>query len=109
MTTDWFKLPATERASAVTQKDKCAGVTYVNTSQVFKAFTIVSRASEPTNRATWLIGQEGNHLHQGQAAMRLQLAAVCGSVVVPMRKTHAIALSLPFDDTLIVDNDNTDL
>ena len=56
VTTDWFKLPATERASAVTQKDECAGVVYVNTSQVLKAFTIVSRASEPTNRATWLIG-----------------------------------------------------
>ena len=40
--------------------------------------------------------------------MRLRLAAVCGSVVVPMREPHAIALSLPFDDTLIFDNNNTD-
>ena len=64
---------------------------YVNTSQVLKAFTIISRASELTDRATWLIGQEGNHLHRGQADMRLRLAAVCGSVVVPMREIHAIS------------------
>ena len=40
--------------------------------------------------------------------MRLRLAAVCGSAVVSMRKPHAIPLSLPFDNTLIVDNDNTE-
>ena len=51
VTTDWFKLLATERGSAVTQKDKCAGVAYVNTSQEFKSFTIVSRASEETDQA----------------------------------------------------------
>ena len=41
--------------------------------------------------------------------MRLPLAAVCGSVVVTMRETHAIALGLTCDDTLIVDNNNTTL
>ena len=45
VTTDWFKLPTTERASAVTQKYECVGVAYVNTSRVLKAITIVSRAS----------------------------------------------------------------
>ena len=40
--------------------------------------------------------------------MQLGLAAVYGSVVVPMRKPHAIALNLPFNNTLIVDNKNTD-
>ena len=108
VTTAWFKLTPTERALAAAQKDECAGVTYVTTSKGLQAFTIVSRASEPTDRATWLIGQEGNHLHQGQLVMQLPLAAVCGSVVVPMREHHAIALTLPFDNTLIVDNDNTD-
>ena len=109
VTAAWFKLTPTERALAVAQKDECAGVTYVTTSKGLQAFTIVSRASEPTDRATWLIGQEGNHLHQGQSAMRLPLSGVCGSVVVPMRETHATALGLTFDETLIVDNENTTL
>ena len=37
---------ATERASAVTQKEECVGVAYVNTSQELKSLTIVSRASD---------------------------------------------------------------
>ena len=41
--------------------------------------------------------------------MRLPLNGVYGSVVVPMRETHATVLGLTFDDTLIVDNDNTTL
>ena len=40
--------------------------------------------------------------------MRLGLAAVCGSVVDPMREPHDIILNLPFDNTLIVDTDNTE-
>ena len=52
VTTDWCKLTPTERALAVAQKDECAGVTYVTTSKVLQDFTIVSRASESTDRAT---------------------------------------------------------
>ena len=39
VTTDWFMLMATERASAITQKDECAGVAYVNNLQEIKSFT----------------------------------------------------------------------
>ena len=63
VTTTWFKLTPTERALAVAQKDECAGVTYVTTSKGLQAFTVVSRSPEPTDRDTWLIGQEGNDLH----------------------------------------------
>ena len=41
---------------------------YVNNSKEIKSFTIISRACEQPDQGKWLIGQEGNHLSQGQAA-----------------------------------------
>ena len=107
VTTEWLKLTATECEAAVSLADECAGVVYFNTAKEVKSFTIVSRACEQNNQAKWLIGQQGNHLYKGQVAVKIRIAVVYGSVLVPMRKPHAIALKLPYDTKLIVDKENT--
>ena len=100
VTTEWFKLTATELEAAISLADECAGVVYVNTTKEVKSFTIVSRVCEQPTREKWLIGQQGNHLFQGKAAVRLGIIKVCGSVIFPMREPHAIALKLPYNTTL---------
>ena len=107
VTTEWIKLTATEREAAVRLADECTGVVNFNTAKEVKSFTIVSCACEQNNQAKWLIGQQGNNLYKDQAAVKIGIADVYGSVLVPIREPHVIALKLPYDTTLTVDKEST--
>ena len=71
VTTVWLLMTAKEREVAVGLADECAGAVYFNSNKELVPFTIILRPCVQKDQAEWLIYQQGNHQHKGQAAVKL--------------------------------------
>ena len=103
----WLPMELVMHKAAICQVDDCAGACYFNSNKVLVSITIISSPHARADQTDWLVGQQGNNLIQGPAAVKINISDLCGLVVVPMRKPFAVALNLDYNKTLIVDETNT--